>query len=270
MRSWLLLVCLTLMSAHTRADNTTGSMLLGINQGKAGQEEISDIQDQYAGFASFIARTINKPVKLSTTQDLNTSNNNLGKGRFAFFYARPANIAAKAIQSGKYRLVAMAQGTFLVKFIVNKDSPLKKPEDIRGKEVAIPVGTFMEQAGLAELRDHGLRPGAFQTRPSRYQDAVAYMVQNHYADVGMVAPLIANQWEKDGGRVLFASRKMPFWSVIASTDVSDEDVEKVRTALINLKNTADGQKLLQQLGVKEFVPGNQQDYLDMLAWLNKK
>lgn len=270
MRSWLFLVCLTALSAQAQADSTPGSLLLGINQGKAGQEEISDIQDQYAGFAGLIARTISKPVKLSTTQDLKTSDSNLEKGRFAFFYARPANVAAKAIQSGKYRLVVMAKGTFLVKFIVNKDSPLKKPEDIRGKEVAIPVGTFMEQAGLAELRDHGLRPGAFQTRPSRYQDAVAYMVQNHYAEVGMVAPLIAAQWQRDGGRVLFESRKMPFWSVIASNEVSDADVEKVRAALIDLKNAPAGQKVLQQMGVKEFVPGNQQDYLDMLAWLKKE
>lgn len=270
MRRRHLLIFFTLLSTAAHADNTPGSLLLGINQGKAGQEEISNIQDQYAGFATYIAHTIDKPVKLSTTQNLKTSDTNLEKGRFAFFYSRPANVAAKAIQSGKYRLVAMVKGTFSVKFIVNQDSPLKKPEDIRGKEVAIPVGTFMEQAGLAELRDHGLPPASFQTRPSRYQDAVAYMVQNHYAEVGMVAPLIANAWQKKGGRILFESRKMPFWSVIASQEVSDADVEKVRAALINMKDSTEGQKVLQQMGVKEFVPGNQQDYLDMLAWLNKK
>jgi len=170
----------------------------------------------------------------------------------------------------KYQLVAMAKGEFTVKFIVNANSPLKKPEDIKGKRIALAKGTFMERAGMAELRDRNLTPAADQIQVAKFQDAIEFIVEKKFADVGMVSPIVAKSWVAKGGSVLFESRKMPFWSLIASPDMSKDDVMKIQTALINLENSEDGKKLLEKLGVKGFVAGNQQDYIDLQSWLEKK
>lgn len=62
---------------------------------------------------------------------------------------------------------------------------------------------------------------------------------------------------------------MPFWSLIASSEMNKDDVMKIQSALANIENTEDGKRLMGKLGVKGFVPGNQQDYVDLLNWLEK-
>lgn len=255
--------------AATKSEAVGDSLLFGINEGSAGQKGFGDLQQKYKILADFLAKTLQKPVKLESSQNLSNSAADLGKGRYALFFSKPANISAKAIRDHKYQLVAMAKGEFTVKFIVNANSPLKKPEDIKGKRIVLPKGTFMEKAGMAELRDRNLVPGAGQIQTTMYQDSIEFIVQNGFADVGMVSPVVAKNWLAKGGGVLFESRKMPFWSLIASSSVSGDDVKKIQSALANLENTADGKILLEKLGVKGFVPGNQQDYIDLLNWLEK-
>lgn len=265
-----LIVALMLPLAANAAPDARGSLLFGINEGTAGQKDFSDLQTKYKALADFFSRTISKQVKLESSQNLKSSSSNLAKGRYALFFSKPANVSAKAMRDQKYQLVAMAKGEFTVKFIVNANSPLKKPEDIRGKRIAMAKGTFMERAGMAELRDRNLTPATDQIQSAKFQDAIEFIVEKGFADVGMVSPIVAKNWVARGGGVLFESRKMPFWSLIASPEVSQDDVEKIRAALVNLENSEDGKQLLAKLGVKGFVPGNQQDYLDLQAWLEKK
>lgn len=256
--------------AAVKSEAAGDSLLFGINEGSAGQKEFGDLQQKYKILADFFSKTLQKPVKLESSQNLSSSTANLSKGRYALFFSKPANVSAKAIRDQKYQLVAMAKGEFTVKFIVNANSPLKKPEDIKGKRIALPKGTFMEKAGMAELRDRNLVPGADQIQAAKFQDAIEFIVEKGFADIGMVSPGIAKNWAAKGGGVLFESRKMPFWSVIASPNISKDDVMKIQSALVNLENSQDGKKLLGELGVKGFVPGNQQDYIDLLSWLEKK
>jgi ABC-type phosphate/phosphonate transport system substrate-binding protein len=245
-------------------------LLFGINEGTAGQKDFGDLQSKYKALADFLAKTINQPVKLESSQNLKSSSSNLAKGRYALFFSKPANVTAKAIRDQKYQLVAMAKGEFTVKFIVNANSPLKKPEDIKGKRIALAKGTFMEKAGMAELRDRHLTPDESQIQAAKFQDAIEFIVEKGFADVGMVSPIVAKNWVAKGGGVLFESRKMPFWSLIAAPGMSKENVLKIQTALVNLENSEEGKKLLEKLGVKGFVPGNQQDYLDLQDWVEKK
>ncbi|MBU0594001.1 MAG: PhnD/SsuA/transferrin family substrate-binding protein [Pseudomonadota bacterium] len=256
--------------AAAKAEATRDSFLFGINEGTAGQKDFGDLQSKYKALADFFSKTIDKPVKLESSQNLKSSSENLAKGRYALFFSKPANVSAKAMRDQKYQLVAMAKGEFTVKFIVNANSPLKKPEDIKGKRIALAKGTFMERAGMAELRDRNLTPAADQIQVAKFQDAIEFIVEKKFADVGMVSPIVAKSWVAKGGSVLFESRKMPFWSLIASPDMSKDDVMKIQTALINLENSEDGKKLLEKLGVKGFVAGNQQDYIDLQSWLEKK
>lgn len=256
--------------AATKSEVADNSILFGINEGSAGQKGFGDLQEKYKILADFISKTLQKPVKLQSSQNLSSSASALSNGRYALFFSKPANVSAKAIRDQNYQLVAMAKGEFTVKFIVNANSPLKKPEDIKGKRVALPKGSFMEKAGMAELRDRNLVPGAEQIQAAMYQDSIEFIVEKGFADVGMVSPVVAKDWTAKGGGVLFESRKMPFWSLIASPDMSKDDVMKIRSALVSLEKSEDGKAMLDKLGMKGFVPGNQQDYLDLLSWLEKK
>ena len=262
--SGLVLGLLCQVGIATAADN---SLMFGINEGTAGQQDFARLQEKYQILADYLSKPLKKPIKVESSQNLKSSAENLKKGRYALFFSKPSNVAAKAMKAQNYDLVASAKGAFTVQFIVNKDSPLKKPEDIRGKRFAIPQGTFMEKAGLATLRDLKLAPSPQQIQYAKFQEAIAFMVEKKFADIGVVSPAIGKEWEKKGGRVLFESKKLPFWSIIASPNMSHEEVVKLRETLINMENTDEGKKVLEKIGVKGFVAGNKQDYLDLLTWI---
>lgn len=272
-----LLVCFILgllsqtsIAATSIAATSDSGIMLGINEGTAGQQGFADTQEKYQLLANYLGKTIKKSIKVESSQNLKSSADNLKKGRYALFFSKPSNVAATAIKDQNYELVAMAKGSFVVQFITNKDSGFKKPEDIRGKRIALAKNTFMEQAGLATLRDLKLTPAPQNIQPAKFQDAIAFMVEKKFADVGMVSPAIGKEWEKKGGTVLFESKKMPFWSIIAAPSVKPQDVAKLREILINMENSAEGKAVLAKAGIKGFVAGNKQEYLDLLTWLGNK
>ena len=264
-----LLACLILglLSQTSMAAHADSGIMMGINDGAAEQQGFLSTQEKYQILANYLGKAIKKPIRVESSQNLKSSAENLKKGRYALFFSKPSNVAAKAIKEQNYELVAMAKGAFVVQFITNKDSGLKKPEDIRGKRIAIPKGTFMEKAGLATLRDMKLTPAPQNIQAAKFQDAVAFMVEKKFADVGMVAPAVGKEWEKKGGTILFESKKMPFWSIIASPSVSPQEVAKLREALIGMENSDEGKAVMAKIGVKGFVPGNKQEYLDLLPWM---
>ena len=264
-----LLACLVfgLLSQTSMAATGDSAIMLGINEGAAVQQGFSDTQEKYQLLANYLGKTLKKPIRVESSQNLKSSTENLKKGRYALFFSKPSNVAAKAMKDQNFELVAMAKGAFVVQFITNKDAGYKKPEDIRGKRVAIPKGTFMEQAGLATLRDLKLTPSPQNIQYAKFQDAVAFMVEKKFAEVGMVSPAVGKEWEKKGGTVLFESKKMPFWSIITSPSISPQDVAKLRETLIGMENSDEGKAVLAKIGVKGFVAGNKQEYLDLLPWM---
>jgi phosphonate transport system substrate-binding protein len=264
-----LLIFLMLMAWGTAAMAAEQSVLLGISEGLAEQASFSDLQDKYRPFADYLGQVVKRKVIFESSQNIKSAAANLQKGRYDLMYVRPANLAAKAIRDNNYKLVAMAKGEFVAAFIVSNDSPLKKPEDVLNKKIALPEkGSLMANVGLATLRDMG---GTRQDllHFTHYQEAIGFMLDQHFADVGIVAPIMVKAWEKKGGRVLFESKKLPFWCVIAGPQISDGDVAKLRDALLNMENSDEGKKILQRIGVKGWVPGDQQQYVEMVNWLSK-
>lgn len=266
MRSiWITSLLLLTLSAHpARAAN----VLMGIAEGVAEQTSFGEMQDKYQPLADYLGRVLKSRVTLESSQNIKSATLNLQKGRYDLMFCRPSNVSAKAIRDNKYQLVAMAKGEFAANFIVRKDHTFKKNEDILPLTIALPEqNSLMAKVGLATLRDMGAKPDPKKLRFTQYQEAVNFMVENKFADVGIVAPAQAKAWEKKGGVSLFKSKKLPFWSIIASPKVSKADVASMQKALIEMENSEDGKKILAKIGVKGWVGGNPQEYVDMLSWL---
>jgi phosphonate transport system substrate-binding protein len=245
-----------------------GNLLMGIAEGVAEQTGFGEMQDKYQPLADYLGRTLKTKVALESSQNIKSAMLNLGKGRYDLMFCRPSNVAAKAIRDNQYQLVAMVKGDFTASFIVRKDHTFKKNEDILPLTIAMPEqNSLMAKVGFATLRDMGAKPDPKKIRFTQYQEAVSFMVENKFVDVGVVAPAQAKAWEKKGGVTLFKSKKLPFWSIIASPKVSKADVANMQKALIEMENSEDGKKILAKIGVKGWVGGNPQDYVDMLTWL---
>jgi len=242
--------------------------LMGISEGVAEQASFSEMQDKYRPLADYLGKVLKRKVVIESSQSFKTALANLEKERYDLMFVRPSNIAGRAIRDNKYQLVAMAKGEFTANFIVRKDHGFNKPEDVLTRKIAMPEEeALMSRVGLAVLRDMGGVKDPSQVRYSRYQEAVAFMVEQKFADVGVVAPAQAKAWEKKGGVTLFKSRQLPFWSIIASSRLSAAEVAAMQEALIAMESTDEGKAILKKVGVKAWVAGQGKDYVELLKWI---
>src|SRR3569832_561884 len=106
----------------------------------------------------------------------------------------------------------------------------------------------------AALRDNGINLAAEKVSYLREQEAVAWGI---LFGVGVVGVLVSyskagKDWEKDGGRLLYQSVPQPYFPLVASKNVSAEEVAKIQTALQKAEQTEKRTKTLSRIGVMGF------------------
>lgn len=246
------------------------AVLFGVNEGSSGSADFRERQEKYKPLAEYLSKAIGKPVRLESAQDLKSLTKNLEKARYGLLLVRPSHISAKAMRDQRYVLVASAKGDAYTYFITRSDSALKTPQDIKGQMIAMPDQlAYPTHAGIAMLRDIGITPEAGKVHYLRTQEAVGYAVEQNLSGVGVVISYskVAKEWTKNGHKILWQSKKLPFWSVIASPKLGDQTVAAVRTALLKLSEQPGGEAIMKNIGVNGFVAGSQQDYLALLNWI---
>lgn len=246
----------------------TETQVLGVREGVAEQVNPLTLQARYEDFADYIARAVGKPTLVDVSQEAKSVLANMKSGKYAVMFVRPSGMAGLAIRDSRFTLVAEAKDELYAAVIVRKDSPLKRPEDLIGKRIAMPDQTaFITKVALSTLRERQIDPARLSVQYTRFQDSAAFSVEQGLADAAVVSPLVAKPWLAKGGRVLFRSRRVPSWAVVASPKLTPAEVEKLRQALLALDGSESGRKILQQIGVSGFTAGRSEDYLALLKWI---
>lgn len=269
-RDILLLFCVGMLVSPLNM--AAEQLFFSVNEGASSNQDAIFRNQKYRGLVEQLGRATGRKIVFESSNVLKVLERNLQSQRYDLAFVRPSIMSAKAMRDQGYRLVAMAKGEIKVHFIVPADSALKDIRDIRGKSILLPdkrsVPTMVAQA---VIRDQGLDAGKENIQLLAQQEAVLYSIDNHLADVGVLAaPKLIDAWKQKGGRTLYAKDKLPFWAMIASSKVSDATVAKVQKMLLDLEATSDGRQVLKSMEVKGFVPGRQQDFLDMLNWVEGK
>jgi phosphonate transport system substrate-binding protein len=170
----------------------------------------------------------------------------------------------------QYRFVASASPDGQCVLIVHKDSPIMKVEDLKGKNFIFPEeAAYMTRFCRAELRDKGILIEGKRVFYVREQGAIPFAVETRISDVGGVASYSGayKQWLKGGNRVLHMSRPQPYMPLVASRNLSVEQVDKLRRALTDLGNTGRGKQILQRIGINGFVVTEEVRLRKLLEWL---
>jgi ABC-type phosphate/phosphonate transport system substrate-binding protein len=120
----------------------------------------------------------------------------------------------------------------------------------------------------ATLRDANLDPKAMSISYMRYQDAIPFAVENNLTSAGATAANgIVKNWQSQGGKVLMQSRAVPIKHIIASPNLTPEQVEKVRDYLITLDSTDEGKKKLEATKYTGFERYDDAALLAVGTWL---
>lgn len=215
-----------------------------------------------------LAKRSGLELKLVATLTVPDFERELAKGAFDFVYANPYHILREVPRQGYIPLVrdkAPLRGIL----VVRKDSPIKSPSELEGKDLAIPSfnalgASLLIRADLEQLFKIKMKPINVKTHSSVY-----LQVANGLVAAGGGVQKTLNEQDKavqDLLRVLYTTRDMPSHPVAAHPRVSATIRDKMQRAFLDLSATQSGQAMLRKVPMTDVVPASIQDYLPMREW----
>jgi len=253
------------------ASPAQGELTLAVNEGVTYYVTPTEIREKYKDLADLIGRHLKTTVRIVPVDQYPILRKGLDEQQYDLAFVHPAHHSLLSLRDGKYQLVVLTKGytEYKARFLVSKDAQMKQPADMKGKRFGMPDSDSITAViTRATMRDLGIDSAKAEIRTTRYQDAVPFFVENGFSDVGVSAsgPVI-KQWQEKGGAVLFESKAVPIKHMIASTKMSDTDMEKVRALMLGLDKSDAGQKILAKIGYKGYESGDPQQLAVLAKWL---
>jgi phosphonate transport system substrate-binding protein len=256
--------------AQTNGSDAKGRLVLAINEGAAGSMTATDIVFRYAQFKQIVEKAVGAPVTLVGVRDARMLRKSVQTGAFTLVLSRPADVLAEAVRDYGYQAVVVSQEPAHALFIVKKDSPLKTIGDVKGKSILTPDRyAYMWRIASAMMRDNKILMAKEQVRAMSDQAAIGWSMEGGFFDVGVVASFsgVGRTWEKNGGRVIARSPELPNTPMIASSKVTQAQIQKLRTALVALRTSESGAAVLKDVGVPGFKEASSQTLIELITWL---
>ncbi len=253
-------------TAPARAELT-----VAVNEGVTYFVTPQEIREKYQDLAELIGKTLKTTVKILPVDQYPVLRNGLDSQQYDLAFVHPAHHSLLSMRDQKYHLVVLTKGftEYKARFFMKKDAPLKRPADMKGKRIGMPdPDSITAVITRATLRDLGIDSAKEEIRSTRYQDAVPFFVENGFSDVGVTASAaVLKSWQDKGGAVLYESKPVPIKHMIASTKMSEDDIQKVRQLMLGLDKSAAGQKILAKIGYRGYERGDEQQLAMLTKWL---
>lgn len=250
------------------------ALSFAVNEGVSYRVPLSEIRSRYEGIAADLSKLLKQPVTIEPVGDYPTLRQGLADKRWELALVHPAHISIVAIRDQGYNLLAVTKGFtgYKASFLVRSDSTLKSLAELKGQRLGAPdEDSITSMMVRATLRDNGVAPRQMEITYTRYQDAVPFFVENRLTHAGATASnALVKDWQDKGGKVLAASKAVPIKHIIASPQLSAEQVEKVRAYFLGLDSSDDGRKKLEPTKWKGFEAYDQTALLKLGVWLDVK
>jgi len=247
------------------------AIVFAVNEGVTYRVPNEEIRGRYAGIATDLSKLLKQPVTVEPVADYPSLRAGLAAKHYDLAMVHPAHLSIKAIKESGYKLVAVTKGfqKYTASFLIRADSPLKTLAELKLLRLGVPdedsITAWMVRA---TLRDAQLDPKAMNITYTRYQDAIPFAVENNLTQSGATAAnSIVKAWQAKGGKLLLQSKPVPIKHIIASPNLSAEQIEKVREYLIALDTTDEGRKKLEPSKYSGFERYDEAALLSIGTWL---
>ena len=221
--------------------------------------------------AADLGKILKQPVSIEPIGDYPTLRRGLADKSYDLAMVHPAHISIGALKNPGYKLVAVTKGflEYRASFLVKGDSQIATLADLKGRKLGAPdedsITAWMVRA---TLRDAIGDPKQVATTYTRYQDAVPFFVENNLTQAGAIASnAVVKDWQAKGGKVIAKSKPVPIKHIIASPNLSADQVEKIREYLIGLDSTEEGRKKLEPTKFQGFVRYDDAALMSIGTWL---
>lgn len=247
------------------------ALVFAVNEGVTYRVPLEEVRGRYAAIAADLSKLLKQPVTVEPVGDYNLLRRNLAAKSYDLAMIHPAHISIQAIKGSGYKLLAVTKGyqKYTASFLVSADSTLTSLADLKGRKLGAPdedsITSWMVRA---TLRDAKIDPGQISITYTRYQDAVPFFVENKLTQSGATAAnALVKAWQAKGGKILAQSKSVPIKHILASPNLSAEQIDKVREYLIGLDGSDEGKKKLEPTKYTGFEKYDEAKMLELGAWL---
>ena len=266
---WLLLAMVPSLSL---AQSTLPPLVFGINEGVTYRISASEVRERFREIADDLTKVLKRPVHIEYMDEYVQMGKDLEALRYDLAYVHPAHYAIRAIDKAHYRLVAVTKGytDYRASFLVRGDSNYASLADPRIQQVGMPdadsITAWIVRATLQDAL--GAKAKTLRLRYTRYQDAVPFMVDYGFAEVGATAAsAVIKEYIDKGGKVLVRSKPVPIKELIASPRLPAHELASIQQYFLNLDTTEEGQRRLTKLGYKGFTSFDERQLVELGRWL---
>jgi ABC-type phosphate/phosphonate transport system substrate-binding protein len=259
-------------SALALAATCSHALVFAVNEGVTYRVTNDEIRAKYHLIAADLSKILKQPVTIEPVSSYSVLRKGLAEKEYDLALVHPAHVSIEAMKKTGYKLVAVTKGfqTYTANFIVRADAPQKTLADLKGTKIGLPdedsITSWMVRATLRDA----LGPDIAQVDYvyTRYQEAVPFFVENNLTKVGSTASsAVVKAWQAAGGRVLAKSRPVPIKQVIASPNLTPDQVQKVREYLVALDTSDEGKKKLEPTKYQGYALYDESDMMKIGAWL---
>jgi len=263
----------------TNAAAQGGDLVFAVTEGVTYQATPKEIRDKFTPLAEVIGKATGRRVKTVLVPAYDDLRAGLARQEYDVAFVHPAHVSMAEIKAGRYKAVAWTSGftEYTVSLMVPANAPLKSMEDLKGRTLVTPdpdsitavmVRAMFRAEKLTTSAGKEPTPAAVRVITTRYQDAVPFYLENGFAQAGATAAnAVVKAWTDKGGKVLSRSRPVPIKQVIVATRMPAEEQQKIRDALLTMRDAKAGRDALDAVGYKGFVAPNPDFESSTIAWL---
>jgi phosphonate transport system substrate-binding protein len=218
--------------------------------------------EQHDALRQFLQRRLKREVRFYTAKNFKEFYKSTARGDFDLVITAPHFARLAQIDYG-YEPLAGYTGGVSVLLVVAKDSPIKGPQDLRGRVLAVPDRlAVVVMAGLLRLKELGLLPGRdYTVVTARSFNTAVMRVALNEADAALSAPPPLAQLPEDIRnriRVLEPLGEVaPGLAVEANPRISKVEQEQLRRLWVEFgTKTEEGKAFLVKTGFQAIVPYN--------------
>lgn len=256
-----------------------GDLVFAVTEGVTYQATPKEIRDKFAPIAQVLSAATGRRVRTVLVPSYNEVRAGLRAQEFDVAFIHPAHVAMAEVKAGRYTAVAWTAGftEYTASFLMSPDRPFKSVQDVKGKTVVMPdpdsITAWMVRAMLRTENipiTDAREPPATHVRliTTRYQDSVPFYLENEFAQVAVTAAnSVVKGWTEKGGKVLARSRTVPIKQFIVSNTMPAADQQRIKAALLGLRDAKGGPAVLETVGYRGFVAPNPEVEAAVIAWL---
>ena len=256
-----------------------GELVFAVTEGVTYQATPKEIRDKFAPIADVIGKAAGRKVKTVIVPAYDDLRAGLAKQEFDVAFVHPAHVSLAEIRKGRYKALAWTTGytEYTVSVLMPAGATFKALPDLAGRTLVTPdpdsITAVMvramfrtEKVAITDAKEPA--PSTVRIISTRYQDAVPFYLENGFAQAGATAAnAVVKAWTDKGGKVMVRSRAVPIKQVIASTRLPADEQQKIRDALVNLRDAKGGREALDSVGYRGFVAPNPDVEAATIAWL---